>query len=207
MLFRYLVWHMDGALFDTRPAMGRALRNALSDLGVSAPVDEIAVLLAQSARSCATAAAFYGLDQITLQRRYAHHYSKILLREQPPLPDAVTLCQRTAEVGGHNYVYTDRDHIALERFLAAYGMLELFSGWLTAGDSAGSPDPVTLVAACDLPPQEVLVISNRERDIWHAHEAGLATCLFGAVCSLTADFTITGYDILLGNLFPMVQPT
>ncbi len=204
MTYRYLVWHMDGTMFDTLPARSRALCDALHDLGAAAAADNVAALLAQAPHACARIAASHGVAEAPLRDRFERHYRQILLREQMPFAGVVDLCQAAVEGGGHNYVYTERQQADLERFLAAFGMLDLFSGLLTAAESTVNPDPVTLVTAYDLPPQEVLVITNRDHDIWLAHRAGLQTCLFGTRHSLIASYAVTSYDDLLIRIFPSV---
>jgi beta-phosphoglucomutase-like phosphatase (HAD superfamily) len=40
-MIQHLIWDVDGTLFDTYPAIARALQAALTDMGVAAPLDWI----------------------------------------------------------------------------------------------------------------------------------------------------------------------
>ena len=47
-MFRNIIWDVDGTLFDTYPAIVKAIKTALSDLGVDAPLTWITEVARQS---------------------------------------------------------------------------------------------------------------------------------------------------------------
>ncbi|NPV65834.1 MAG: hypothetical protein HPY64_01670 [Anaerolineae bacterium] len=179
MRYPYLLWQLDGALFNTTGAIRRALGAALADCGATITGGELDDLLATvDSALISAAAARFGVPRQALQGGWEARYRAILLRDQPPFPGAVDLCRRAVEAGGRNYAFSFRHTRDMERSLAAYGLTDLFTGWL-ADDSGGADQPALalLVAACSLPPGTALVISGRRRDAELARALGLAACL------------------------------
>lgn len=179
MRYRYLLWQLDGALFNTTGAIRQALGAALADCGVTVTTGDLDDLLARVDSALISAAAVrFGIPQEALQGGWDAHYRAILLRDQPPFPGAVELCRRAVEAGGRNYAFSFRHTRDVERSLAAYGLTDLFTGWLADdGGGANQPALALLAAACGLPPGAALVISGRRRDAELARTLGLAACL------------------------------
>jgi phosphoglycolate phosphatase-like HAD superfamily hydrolase len=123
----------------------------------------------------------------------------VLLRDQPPFPGAVDLCLQYAEAGGTNFLYTGRSQAEVERFLAAFGLTNLFAGWITGGD--GYPNQAgidALVEALPVIPAQTMLISNRGQDIRAARMLGMPVALFDADITPAAAF----YTQLIGQLLP-----
>ncbi len=181
MRYRYLLWQMDGALFNTMGAIRHALGAALADCGAAIEPDELDEFLASvDSALIGAAAARFRVPQEALQGGWQARYRALLLRDQPPFPDAVAICRRMVEAGGRNYVFSFRHTRDVERSLAAYGLTDLFTGWLADdGGGVGQPALSLLVAACNLPPGTAAVISSRRRDTGLARTLGLAACLIG----------------------------
>ncbi|MBN2472539.1 MAG: HAD hydrolase-like protein [Anaerolineae bacterium] len=201
MRYRYLIWHFDGALFDTAEALSRATASALAHFGITPAPETLAALLAESGGAAgAHAARHYALPLADFQAEWEARYRAILLRDQPPQPGAVALCRCVAESGGRNYLYAARSHGDVDRFLAAFGMTPLFTGWLTL-DGAGTPPAVPdyrlLLSGCGLQEAAALLITDRRADVQRAQAAGLASCFFGAAAPAGA---VTAYDALIGDV-------
>lgn len=204
MTIKNILWHLDGALFDTTGTIRQTLQTALADLGQPVTAADLDDMLRQNELPMLMAVARrYGVDYNTLVYRYRRLYGQILLRDQAPQPGAIDLCCRMVETHGTNYLFTDRQRPAVELFLAAFGMTGLFTGWLTA--SAGYPiqhDFSSLVTDCQLAPAETLVISNRPADIEIGRVAGLWTCLFSQTGhSHQADWVVASYEGLSDQLW------
>lgn len=204
MRYRYLLWHFDGALFKTGAALRQATLAALAGAGTVPSADTQAALLRDIDGAVAgRVAEHYGLPRKAFESEWAEHYRAILLRDQSPFPGAVALCRRLAESGGHNYLYSARPSGDVARFLAAFGMTELFTGWLTA-DTTDEPSALSfapLLAACRLPRAGTLVISNRVRDVALGQQAGVATCYVGLDSCPEATLTPRDYTALEKILF------
>lgn len=206
MRYRYLIWHFDGALFDTTAALLQATTHALAAHERALPPEALAALLVEAGGAVgARAARRCGLPAAAFQAVWASAYRAILLRDQPPQPGAVALCRRVAEAGGHNYLYAARSHRAVDRFLAAFGLTPLFTGWLTADDAAPTagtiPDFRLLLSGCGLPARATLLITNRPADVQAAGRAGLAACFFGPSPPPAATCAVTAYETLAGTVF------
>ncbi len=205
MRYRYLIWHFDGALFDTTAALTQATASALAAHNITPPPEMLAALLMEAGGAIgAQVARHYALPAAAFQAEWQAAYRAILLRDQPPQPGAVALCRRVAEAGGRNYLYAARQHGDVDRFLAAFGLTPLFTGWLTAHaaePTAPLPDLGLLLAGCGLPAHAALLITDRPADIRRAQAAGLANCFFGPNPPAGAPLAVTDYDLLAGRVF------
>ncbi len=202
MPYRYLLWDMDGTLFDTYPAMTRALVQAFADLGVTVPAELVASLISRTFEHCLdTLCPRYSLDQEAVLARYRQHYRGMGVEEQPPFPGVMRVCRRVAQAGGANYIFTHRRRDSLDRFLSFYGVADLFADTLTVNDGyPRKPDPggfLALIEKHHLPKLAVLVIGDRELDILAGQAAGVKTCLFGEPGpGLAPDYVIGSYEEL-----------
>lgn len=202
MPLRYLLWDMDGTLFDTYPAMTRALVRAFADLGVTVPAELVASLISRTFEHCLdTLCPRHGLDQEAVLARYRQHYRETGVEEQPPFPGVMRVCRRVVQAGGANYIFTHRGRDSLDRFLNFYGVADLFADTLTVDDGyPRKPDPggfLALIEKHHLPKSAVLVIGDRELDILAGQAAGVKTCLFGEPePGLAPDYVIGSYEEL-----------
>jgi HAD superfamily hydrolase (TIGR01509 family) len=211
MTYRCLVWDMDGTLFNTYPAMARTLAATLADFEVTVGADHVQALLRRSFGYCLDVLAVqYDLDPDAVLAQFTPRYRQILLKDQPPFPGAVEVCRAVAEGGGVNLIFTHRSRRSLERFLAAYGMTDLFAATLTTDDGyPPKPDPAGLLAvgdACGVPRAQTLTIGDRPQDIIAGQRAGMATCFFSpgqaAPDGCQPDYRVADYTALRAILFP-----
>jgi len=189
MRYRYLLWQMDGALFNSEGAIRRALGEALADCGATVTAGDLdEVLAGVDSGLIGAVAARYGVAREALQGGWEARYRAILLRDQPPFPGAVSICRRMVDAGGRNYIFSFRHTRHVERSLAAYGLTDLFTGWLADdGEQGGQPALRLLAEACSLPPGAALVISSRRHDADLARALGLAACLVGTAAGPSGD--------------------
>ncbi len=210
MRFRYLLWDMDGTLFDTYPATNVAVVEAFSAAGVDVDPEEVARLLTDALVVCIqTLSERHGLDPQTMMARVQAIASQVPLDDRPPFPGVREVCQRMIAAGGQNLIFTHRDRASLDDFLTHFEMNDLFLDTVAIDQDGGyprKPDPtgfLTVITRHYLPLKEVLVIGDRSLDIEAGMRAGVATGLFGAQPSddIKPDFVIQSYAELEAILF------
>ena len=198
-MIRFLIWDVDGTIFDTYPAFTRAFDAAFGELGAVVPLDRIDALCRQSLTHCVTTLAReFELDADDVIHGFQEHYASIPLQEQPPFPGVAEVCAYVRAIGGENYIVTHRGAQSLSRLLAVYQMADCFVDRLTADDGyPRKPDPASFDAMIErhhLTREEVLAIGDRDLDILAGQAAGVRTCLFGTASpEVAADYSITDF--------------
>jgi len=201
-LFRYIIWDVDGTLFDTYPAMAQAFKAALNDLGQDAPASWIEGLVRRSMDHClSTLAATYQLPEEAIGQGFDRYYCAIRPEEQRPFPGVVAVCRYICSGGGKNVIVTHRGQEGTLELLTAHQMTEYFAGWLTHQDGyPRKPDPAAFEAALqryDLKREETMTVGDRAIDILAGQAAGLFSCLFGPEADGVApDLTVGSFDEL-----------
>lgn len=178
--YRVYLWDFDGTLFDSYPTMNRAMSQALLELGMPRPEEEVRRLMKQSV---STALCYYqehfsmdaGLEKLFRKKE------KELSADLPPYPGMKDLCRRIYEKGGMNLLYTHRDTFA-EELLKRHGFSRYFSGGVTAEDhfpSKPAPDAIIfLMKQFSFMTEEALMIGDRDIDLLAAKNAGVDGYLF-----------------------------
>ncbi len=208
-VIKNIIWDVDGTLFDTYPAIARAFRAALADLGKDSDLDRILGLSRQSLGLCTTTlAAENRLNEDELDRAFGDQYDRIKPGDQPPFPGAKEICQYITSIGGKNVILTHRGRKGTDELLAAHDMARFFSGSITREDGhPRKPDPAAFEAAletCALQKKETLTVGDREIDVLAGRAAGIRTCLFRGEDSETiADFTIHDFSELRQYILSM----
>ena len=201
-MFRNIIWDVDGTLFDTYPAITRAFRAALNDLGKDAALDRIAGLARKSLGYCVAALAGQcQLDEKDIGRAFEAHYDRTPPQEQPPFPGVITVCETICTLGGMNVIITHRERQSTHELLAAHKMTGYFSACLARDDGyPKKPDPAAFAAMLklhNLAREETLAVGDRDIDVLAGRAAGLFTCLFGPEDDrAAADLTISSFDEL-----------
>jgi phosphoglycolate phosphatase-like HAD superfamily hydrolase len=216
MRFSALLWDMDGTLFDTYPAIRKAVLDTFAASGVAVDPVEVARLLAVTFDHCLQVlSARHNLDADALSARYHRRSAQINPAEQPPFPGALSLCRRTIAAGGVNLIFTHRGRESLDRFLAHYAMTDLFADTMTGDEGCPrKPDPagfLTLAARNRIVAADVLTIGDRDLDIQAGIAAGMKTAYFAPEgfpggqppLAATPDYTVTTYAELEAILFDM----
>jgi phosphoglycolate phosphatase-like HAD superfamily hydrolase len=196
---RNIIWDVDGTLFDTYPAIARAFRAALNDLGRDAPLERITELARDSLGRCATTlAGESGLDLARLEAAFDRCYGSTTPGEQPPFPGVKAICEHISRGGGQNVIVTHRGPLGTAALLAAGNLTPYFSGSVTAADGfPRKPDPAAFNAIIErqgLERAATMAIGDREIDVQAGKAAGVVTCFFGAAdAGVEADLTISDF--------------
>ena len=207
---RNVIWDVDGTLFDTYPAIARAFRAALAELGADDSLERIAGLARVSLGHCATSLATeHLLDLTALQDAFGRQYERTTPEEQPPFPGADAVCAHIDRIGGRNVIVTHRGPQGTAALLAAGHLAGSFSGCITSADGyPRKPDPAAfnaIIERCELDRVATLAIGDREIDVLAGRAAGVVTCLFGTAGAGTqADLVIADFHELL-HLFEAVD--
>jgi HAD superfamily hydrolase (TIGR01509 family) len=183
--YPFLVWDVDGTLFDTYPELSRAMHLALADLGCDLPFERVDALARHSLDlSLQTWSEECNLKPEDIRLHFREHYYAITPESQPPFPGVSGVCALVRERGGSNFIFTHRRRQTLDKLLEAFQMVDYFKDMVTSDDDyPRKPDPAGLLAIMErnhLPPDQVLMIGDREIDILAGLNAGVAACMFGA---------------------------
>ncbi len=205
-MIQHLIWDVDGALFDTYPAIAQSFQAALYDLGATAPFDEIMRLAQISLDHCLnTLSATYALAVDKLEEHFDQHYRTVTPEDQLPFAGVPEVCEHIRARGGLNLIVTHRGRAGLDRLLAAHRLTGYFAD-ITSNDDAfpRKPDPaafVTLIERHQLPRAAMLGVGDRDIDILAAQAAGIRAALFGTNHGTAKpDFTFADFATLLHQI-------
>ena len=179
-MFADFIWDFDGTLFDTYPHINRALGEILEGFGVKADPEESMALLKNSIG----AAVRHYMETYQLPDFWEHFDAlegRYTLAKSKPFPEILAVCREITRRGGRNFLYTHRDHIALE-VLESRGPLSLFAGWVTKEDNFPSkPAPDALQAMMkrwNIPKETAVMIGDRPIDALAGRNAGITGILW-----------------------------
>ena len=177
MRFDYLLWDFDGTLFDTYPALVRAIEQALAEWGVSVPAARIRALLATTLADTIDAlSAEFELERAAFSARVEHYRARTTPAERPPFPGVIALCERFKAAGGANLLFTHRDRPTLDALLAWHQADHLFLDILTTEDGyTRKPDPAGFCALIErnaVPRDRALAVGERELDVQAGEKGG-----------------------------------
>jgi HAD superfamily hydrolase (TIGR01509 family) len=209
-MYKYLIWDVDGTIFDTYPAFVRAFGQTLKTFGVDEPPEEIMRLFKISRKHCLEVIVpRHELDEDALVEKYLEMYRAVPLEEQPPFPGVRRICEQVVARGGQNFIVTHRGSASLVLLLAQFEMTDLFTEQVTHDDGhPRKPDPAAFLAVIDkysLPREQVLAVGDRALDVQAGQNAGVATCYFDAEPppgNMTPTYAVTTYTELEALLFP-----
>ena len=206
MSIHNILWQVNGALFDTYPALTYSFSKALSEIGFSAALNVIDGLVRQSLDdSVDILSGRFKLDPQLLRQKFIESYRSISPASQRPFPGVQSIGEFIQRNGGANLALTDTGVEFASRLLEAHQ----FSGWIAdtlfmkIGDE-NQNDPSMLRAVLDrysLNPGETLLITALGLDVQAGRTAGIRTCLYGkAETNLAPDLQIEKYSQLLDLL-------
>jgi phosphoglycolate phosphatase-like HAD superfamily hydrolase len=205
-MIQYLIWDVDGTLFDTYPAIARAFQAALCDLGATAAYDEIMRLAQISLDHCLnTLSSTCTLSSDDLEARFDQHYRAVTPEDQPPFAGVKDVCEFIRARDGLNLIVTHRGRPGLDRLLAAHRLTAYFAGATSNDDGyPRKPDPAAFIALIEkhqLPRETTLGVGDRDIDVLAAQAAGIRAALFGTNHGgATPDFTFADYAALLRKI-------
>lgn len=203
MTIHNILWQVNGALFDTYPALTYSFSKALGEMGVSAALNVIDGLVRQSLDDCVnTLAGRFKLDPELLRQRFVESYRHISPASQMPFPGVHTMCEFIHHNGGSNLALTDTGLEFASRLMETHHFSGLIVDTLfVKNGDANQTDPSLFRAVLDqysLNPGETLLIVTRGLDVQAGRMAGIRTCLFGrAETNVAADIQIETYSQLL----------
>lgn len=181
-MIRHLFWDFDGTLYDSYPQVAGAFWKGLQALGLAEQFDpewlmkQIKVSVFYTTRQCAEKCGVYAQ---TIMESYRVFHDKETVF--PPYEGLETCLRRLHEAGFRHYLYTHRNHTAIEQ-LKADGLWELFSDAVTSDDGfATKPAPDALLALMErnrLTPDMCAMVGDRDIDIEAGHNAGMTGVLF-----------------------------
>lgn len=203
MKIRNILWQVNGALFDTYPALTYSFSKALNELGFSVALNVIDGLVRQSLDACVdTLSGRFKLSPDLLRQNFVESYRKISPASQVPFPGVHDICQYIHHNGGLNLAFTDTNLESVSGLLEAHHFSGLIDDilFLKKAD-AEQTYPSLLCAALErhsLHPTEALLISARSLDLQAGRLARVHTCLFGrAERTSPADLQVEKYSQLL----------
>ena len=165
-MYRNIIWDLDGTLFDTYPAITRAIKAALNDLGKDASLAWISELAKQSLSHCAKVLIDdLQLDGDAFEQVLEKHFKSIKIEDSPLFPGVLELCQFICSIKGKNVIVTHRGRKSTIELLAGYNLSGYFAGCITRDDGyARKPDPAAFNAALEiyhLKRDETLTVGDR----------------------------------------------
>lgn len=205
-MIKNILWRMDGALFDTYPAITYAFSKSMSELGFPVPLNVIDGLVRKSIDQCVeTLAERFKVDSDLLYLQFDGQYQQLAPANQAPFPGVKDVCAYIHSQGGLNVALVQCRVDTAQQLLATHNFDTLFAGVF---DVEHDHDCKPISAMLETVLQEFgldrdvsLVVSNQDIDIQAGSAAGLQTCLFGkAALSGPANFRIDSYDQLLSLL-------
>lgn len=171
------IWDLDGTLIDSYPAMVAAMKYALALLGFSADEEEIYSHMMKSVPACLDhygkllgAREELGALFQTINRKNGPHNT-------PMMPFSIECCKRIIELGGNNFIVTNRSRTTF-KYLESADAVGLFKEIITVDMGfERKPDPSSvlhLIEKYALPPESCAYIGDRDLDVVTARKAGIA---------------------------------
>lgn len=182
MQYTNLIWDFDGMLFNTYPRMATAFQRALADFGVNEDYDQVMKRIKRSVGSSGKYyAAAFGFDSAALSDRYHEIEHGLSLDTIQPYEGMCEIIQDAANAGARQFLYTHRDHTALEA-LERHGLSGLFTHFITVNDPfppKPAPDAIqSILTRFDVPAEKALMLGDRDIDVLAARNAGIEGALF-----------------------------
>ncbi len=202
ILYRNIIWDVDGTIFNTYPPMSRAFKAALNELGADATLSWLEKQARISLSHCSeTLSEKFRLPEPEITRAFLEHYKRIPFQDQQPFDGVIDICTMIQSRGGMNLIITHRGKESTNRLLSAHQMSHLFTDCFA--QDAGfpkKPDPAAFLAMIDkykLDREETLAVGDRDLDVEAGQSAGLFACLFTIGTSFVQpDLTFDNYQTL-----------
>ena len=197
-----IIWDVDGTLFDTYPAIARAFKAAIQQLGKDAALEWIEELSKSSLGDCvAKLSSEYQLEIGDIERALKGAYAQTAARESPPFEGVKELCKYIKSIGGKNVIITHRGRDGTLELLSVHQMIADFDGAITRDDGyPRKPDPTAFHAAMErycLGVENTINIGDREIDIAAGQSAGIFSCLYASKpSSVQPDLVVDHYEAL-----------
>jgi phosphoglycolate phosphatase-like HAD superfamily hydrolase len=191
--YRYFFWDFDGTLYDTYGRIERAVIKGMDEMGLRYDgVDVLSLAKRTLRKACETLAGDRAEELLTRFYAHAEDEGPETMR---PFPGCEEALRAVVEKGGVNYLYTHRNHTALDA-MRTNGLIHLFRDFITY--EAGFPDKPApdalnwLIDLYRLDRRECVMIGDRDIDAQAGKNAGIVSALFdpdGFYPVDTADFS------------------
>ena len=195
-MIKYLIWDLDGTLFDTYPAFTESFLMILRDHGYSTDADWVLSLTKVGFSHCASLlASQYGLIQEEVEKSFWQNYEDVPHEDQYLMQGAKELCEYMISEGGMNVIVTHRDRASMIGLLETHKVEALFTDCI-AGDEGFplKPDPSAVEAIIernDIVKELAVLVGDRDMDAGAGLAAGVRTCLLNArYSSVQADYHV-----------------
>lgn len=206
MKIQNILWQVNGALFDTYPALTYSFSRALNEMGYSVALNVIDGLVRQSLDDCVHAlSGRFRLEPDLLRQRFVESYANISTATQTSFPGVREICEFVHHNGGSNLAFTETDLQSACRLFEAHDFSGLIDDTLVLKKAGAEQTYASVLSAAldkhTLRPTETLLIGARSLDIQSGKLAGVRTCLFGRVeTTVAADIQVEKYSQLLSLL-------
>jgi phosphoglycolate phosphatase len=202
-MIKYLIWDLDGTLFDTYPFFTDAFLEALSDFQYSADPEWVLSLTKINFSHCASVlASHFNLTPEEVENAFWRHYLDMPLETQVLMSGAKELCEYIVNIDGMNVIVTHRDRPSTIDLLKTHGVEALFTDFI-AGDEGFpmKPDPGGVEAIIErngMDNAQSLLVGDRNMDIEAGLASGVRTCLLGVKgVSSRADYLVDDLNQLM----------
>jgi len=122
----------------------------------------------------------YGLGE-ELRERYKYYEENVVIVPIKPYPYLKEVLTRITESGGKNYIYTHRDKSTME-YIRKFNLENYFTDAVTKEDNfplKPAPDAILhLIKKYNMDTKTVIMVGDREIDIFAGHNANVCGCLF-----------------------------
>lgn len=182
MIYRHFFWDFDGTLYDTYGRVTRAAVKGMQDLGIAVSFEAAFPQCKRTLDHCARVFAVprgFSVDEfMAAYRRHAEEEGDESIR---PYAGVRELLSAVVRAGGKNYLYTHRDHVALDR-LRMDGLDGFFTDAVTSEmgfPRKPAPDALKhLVQKYGLALADCVMLGDRDIDLDSGKNAGMACALF-----------------------------
>ncbi len=180
MKFKHYIWDFDGCLCDSYPNTTKIFLRAMQECGrtVLPPENEVFLHLQVTWKH---AREFFGMTDEEYALLYKFNDDNFFDEPTPVLfPGIRDTLEAIVKAGGHNYLYTLRNRLALEA-LERFGVTDLFTDFVIEEDGfPGKPAPDAvrhIMEKHHLSPAETVMIGDRDLDGLSGVNAGTNGCL------------------------------
>ncbi len=178
-----ILWDFDGTLFDTYPAIVKAVKKLIPDPDVSE--EEIMKYMKISSEA---AVEHFGIDKKFFDENYHALEKQLHPKEKPPFPHV----EEVLKAANLNVIVTHKARESTYEILNYYDLKKYFTEIVTLDDGFRKKPAPDAYQYLHEKYHLDLVIGDREIDLKPARELGIKTCAFQNP-DLEADFHLADY--------------
>ena len=181
-MVKNFIWRVDGAIFNTTPAVTYAVSRAMNDLGHTIALNIIDGLARRSFAHCINALSErFNIHASEILEHFNAQITKIPAVNMPPHPGAAEFLQQVVLRGGTNFAYAVFDKPEPQKLLALHGLTAHIQhiAFPSQEEATAIKEVLSgIIAGYELDPSTTMLVSDREIDLKIAHVVGLRTALF-----------------------------